>query len=72
MSDNLIDARGLSCPEPVLMAKQALKDYPNGGFAMAVSSATARDNVLALLESNGFAPVLEDKQEEWFIQAPAK
>ena len=72
MNDNLIDARGLSCPEPVLLTKQALKTYANGGFTVAVSSATARDNVMGLLENSGFTPVVEDRQEEWMIKAPVK
>lgn len=72
MSDNLIDARGLSCPEPVLLTKQALKDNAGGNFSVAVSSATARDNVMALLERNGFSPAVEDKGEEWLIQVPPK
>lgn len=72
MSDIVIDARGLSCPEPVLMAKRALKEQPKGGFTVAVSSPTARDNVMVLLDGKGFTPVVEETQCEWFVRVPAK
>lgn len=72
MKDILIDARGLSCPEPVLMARQALRDHPGGGFTVAVSSATARDNVAGLLAGKGFLPAIEDTQGEWLIAVPTK
>lgn len=72
MNNLLIDARGLSCPEPVLLTKQALKEHTKGGFTVAVSSATARDNVMALLTGGGFAPTVEEKPEEWLIAVPTK
>jgi len=31
MADQLLDARGLNCPLPILKAKKALKDVPAGG-----------------------------------------
>jgi tRNA 2-thiouridine synthesizing protein A len=31
MADQLLDARGLNCPLPILKAKKALKDVPPGG-----------------------------------------
>jgi len=31
MADQLLDARGLNCPLPILKAKKALKDVPTGG-----------------------------------------
>ncbi|MEA5014600.1 MAG: sulfurtransferase TusA family protein [Candidatus Limiplasma sp.] len=67
MEKKLIDARGLSCPEPVLLTKQALAENAAGDFQVAVSSATARDNVAALLESKGFSPVVEEARGEWLI-----
>lgn len=72
MSEKILDARGLSCPEPVLLAKQVLKNSPNGGFTVAVSTPTARDNVASLLEAGGFSPSIEKQQDDWFIQVPSK
>ncbi len=31
MADATLDAKGLNCPLPILKAKKALKDLPNGG-----------------------------------------
>ena len=31
MADKVLDAKGLNCPLPILKARQALKDVPDGG-----------------------------------------
>lgn len=31
MADQLLDAKGLNCPLPVLRARKAMKQLPNGG-----------------------------------------
>lgn len=31
MADQVLDAKGLNCPLPILKAKKALKDVPSGG-----------------------------------------
>jgi len=31
MADQVLDARGLNCPMPILRAKKALKEVPTGG-----------------------------------------
>jgi tRNA 2-thiouridine synthesizing protein A len=31
MADQTLDAKGLNCPLPILKAKKALKDVPEGG-----------------------------------------
>jgi tRNA 2-thiouridine synthesizing protein A len=31
MADQVLDAKGLNCPLPILRAKKALKDVPSGG-----------------------------------------
>ncbi|MFV0351391.1 MAG: sulfurtransferase TusA family protein [Oscillospiraceae bacterium] len=69
MSKTIVDARGLSCPEPVLLAQNALKQYANQVFTVAVSSATARDNVSELLQKKGKTIDVEETGGEWFITA---
>lgn len=32
MADAILDAKGLSCPLPILRAKKALKELPTGGI----------------------------------------
>ena len=41
----LIDCRGLSCPEPVLQVRRALQETGEKTLHVLVSSAVARDNV---------------------------
>ena len=31
MADKVLDAKGLNCPLPILKAKKALKEVPEGG-----------------------------------------
>ncbi len=50
---NEVDARGLSCPEPAMMAVQALRQWPNETFKVLVSSATSRDNVTNIAKKRG-------------------
>ena len=45
-----VDARGLSCPEPVLLTQQAMKEFTVGALEVLVSSPNARDNVCRLAE----------------------
>ncbi len=50
---NVIDARGRSCPEPVLLTKKALEQSP-GGLQVLVDNTTARNNVVRFAENRGY------------------
>ena len=41
----VVDAQGLSCPEPVMLAKKAAQDNPSQDVQVLVDNATARDNI---------------------------
>lgn len=43
-----VDAKGLFCPEPLMMAQDALKKNPGEQVVVEVDSATPRDNILRL------------------------
>lgn len=43
-----VDAQGLSCPEPVMLAKKAAKDNPSDDVEVLVDNATARDNIVRM------------------------
>jgi TusA-related sulfurtransferase len=51
MSGTIIDARGLSCPQPVVLAQKAIKQGLSS-FEVLVSSEVSKENVLRLLKSN--------------------
>jgi tRNA 2-thiouridine synthesizing protein A len=60
VSDEIIlDARGLSCPQPVVLAKKALDQAAAGSGVILVDTATARDNVARVAESNGWTVTVE-------------
>jgi selenium metabolism protein YedF len=46
-----IDARGLSCPKPVIETKKALEQIPEGNIITLVDNSIARDNVSKLASS---------------------
>jgi tRNA 2-thiouridine synthesizing protein A len=53
MSDT-VDARGLSCPQPVIMTLAALKKAQKGKMTILVDTDTARENVVRSVSSMGW------------------
>ena len=45
MADKTVDARGLSCPEPVLLSKKAIESLGSGTIEVLVDTVTSRENV---------------------------
>jgi TusA-related sulfurtransferase len=50
----VVDARGLSCPMPVMLARKALLEAGNGTVEVRVDNETPRDNVARLAEREGW------------------
>ena len=48
-----VDARGLSCPEPALMAMEAITSFPSEEIRVLVSTATQKQNVIELAQNKG-------------------
>ena len=48
-----VDARGLSCPEPALMAMDAMDSNPGEKIRVLVSTATQKQNVTELAQNKG-------------------
>lgn len=48
-----VDARGLSCPEPVMLAMDAMKKHGNEEIKVLVSEVVAKENVKKCAESKG-------------------
>jgi len=49
-----VDARGLLCPEPVLMTKRELDRMSSGTLRVLVNTVAAKENVSRLAESKGW------------------
>lgn len=58
-----VDARGLSCPQPTLLARQAIQKLDKGTVEVLVDSGTARENVSRLAKNAGWAVTLEEQPE---------
>ena len=60
--DTVVDARGLSCPQPVLMTMEEIKNLEKGKIQILVDTDTSRENVTRAAESKGWQ--VEDVQPE--------
>lgn len=61
-----IDARGLSCPEPVLLTKAAIKaaEYP---FTVLVNDETPKENIIRFAKNNGHPAELTEQDGDYAI-----
>lgn len=64
-----VDARGRSCPEPVILTRQALADKSIKHLTVLVDAAVARENVTrSLQQATGKQPqITETNAGEWEI-----
>lgn len=51
---NIVDARGLSCPQPVIMALNKIKATRRGDVVIMVDTDTAKENVSRAAVSQGW------------------
>ncbi len=66
---DLIDCRGLACPEPVLKTKTALEQLREGVLTVQVDNPASRDNVRRFAESQGCTvEVQEPDAGHWRLQ----
>ncbi len=49
-----VDARGLSCPQPVMMTMEEIKKVKKGEIAILVDTDTSRENVSRAATSQGW------------------
>lgn len=63
----MVDARGLSCPTPVLLTQKAMKSNENY-YEVLVDSPTPRENVTRFAESQGYKVEVEEKNGEFLLK----
>ncbi|MCI6276488.1 MAG: sulfurtransferase TusA family protein [Clostridium sp.] len=63
-----IDARGMSCPQPVLMTKNALEKNPKGLEVM-VDNNTACRNVERFMKNLGYSVSIREEDEDFLLIA---
>lgn len=52
--DKMVDARGLLCPEPVLLTKRVIEKLTGGTVKVIVDTNAAKENVTRLSENSGW------------------
>ena len=61
-----LDARGLSCPEPVVMMRQAMASGQDA-YRMLVDAPAARENVTRFAEHQGYHVSVAENDGEWTL-----
>lgn len=66
MSSEVVDARGLSCPQPVILSRQAVKGLGSSDtIEVLVDTGTSRDNVKRAVESVGCQVEVQQEGDEF-------
>jgi len=70
MSETKVDARGMSCPKPLIMVKKALTGLgPGEPLTVLLDNETAKDNVVRFLQDQGAGPVATKNRGVFSIRA---
>jgi TusA-related sulfurtransferase len=64
MSD-VIDARGLSCPQPVLVSLEAVKKAGQGRLVVLVDSEAGKENVSRAVQGRGWKVDIQEDEGEY-------
>jgi len=59
-----VDAKGLSCPQPVILVHQKMKELKKGTFEVMVDTDTSRENISRLAINEGWEVVETKKTED--------
>ena len=63
-----IDARGLACPKPVLLAKTALEELKKGMVEITVDDRAAFENICRLAKTLGCETRVKKGKKEWVVE----
>ena len=61
----IVDARGLSCPQPVLITKKALENNKSGEIEVLVDNATAKENITRFASNAGDQVSVSEENEDY-------
>ena len=61
-----IDARGLSCPEPVIMIRKAMMSNENA-YEIVVDNVASRENVTRYANHQGYKVAVTEKDGEYTL-----
>ncbi len=60
-----VDARGLSCPEPVIRTKQAIEKLGDGELEVLLGEEVAKENVSRMARNAGCEVKVEEEADEY-------
>ena len=60
----LLDARGLSCPDPVIMIRNAMNSHKEA-YTILVDNPAARENVTRYAEHQGYQVAVSEENGEY-------
>lgn len=63
----MLDARGLSCPEPVIMLMKALESHENT-YEITVDNRTSVENITRFGEKNGFTVSVAPDEADYILK----
>jgi TusA-related sulfurtransferase len=59
----MVDARGLSCPQPVLLIQNAIRKQKKGNLEVLVDNSTAKENVSRTAKNAGWQVEIDEKKD---------
>ena len=62
-----IDARGLSCPQPVILTNKKIKEMGKGVFEILVDTDTSRENISRLAQQTGWDVEVKRVDEDYCL-----
>jgi len=68
---NTVDARGLLCPEPVVLAQKAIKGAP-AEVTVLVDAVAAKENVTRFAKSRGYEVESSEENGEYSLKLTKK
>jgi TusA-related sulfurtransferase len=60
-----IDARGLSCPQPVILTSKKIKELGKGTLEVLVDTDTSKENVSRLAENSGWSVEVKKEKDDY-------
>jgi TusA-related sulfurtransferase len=67
MAKKEVDARGFSCPQPVIMTRKAIKDMEKGEVPIRVDTMTQVQNVTRSAEKLGWKANYKETGDEFIL-----
>ena len=62
-----IDARGLSCPQPVILTNRKIQEMRKGVFEILVDSDTSRENISRLARQTGWNIEVKRENDDYCL-----